>query len=219
MIENREVALDRRVPRWAALLIARLTQDRPAVLTRANLHDYLVEIGADRGVDSVIRDLVRLQWLRASRRKGVWSFMPPGETLVGDSYVDLRAWAAHDQATFALAGEAAAWHLGYLDRRYEGRIAIWVPEGVVPPFGIRNRVSVVRLGWDREMAERVQPSRVLLRRRRLDLTDWASRLPAFGPEALLVQLAVRPSSFWPWMDLVAHLQQFTIDCDPNLDYA
>jgi AbiEi antitoxin C-terminal domain len=154
--------------------------------------------------------------LRVSRRKGVWVFVPPGETSIGDPYVDLRAWATDGAAVFALAGEAAAWHLGYLDRRHDGRISLWVPEGVVPPFGIRSVVSVVRLGWDETMAKTVQPSRALLRERRLDLTDWASRLPAFGPEALLVQLATRPSSFRPWMDLVSHLEQFANDCDANV---
>ena len=198
------------------MLVARLSQDRPEVLTRADLSAYLVEAGVIRDVEGAIRELVKLEWLRASRRKGVWLFVAPGETSVGDPYVELRSWAAHEGAVFALAGEAAAWHLGYLDRRHEGRVAVWVPEGVVPPFGIRSLVSVVRLGWDAGMAKTVQPSRVLLRRRRLDLTDWASRLPAFGPDALLVQLAVRPSSFWPWMDLVAHLQQFTSDCDPSV---
>jgi len=37
-------------------------------------------------------------------------------------------------------------------------------------------------------------------------------LPAFGPEALLVQLAARPSSFRPWADIVAHLDVLAADC-------
>lgn len=208
-----DVQLDRRVPRWAAMLIGRLAQDQPEVLTREDLCGYLEEIGVDRGLEGAIRELVKLRWLRASRRKGVWLFMPPGETSVGDPYVDLRAWMARDAAVFALAGEAAAWHLGYLDRRHAGPIPLWIPEGLVPPFGLRSAVSVVRLGWGAEMINKVQPSRSFLRQRHLDLTDWAAKLPAFGPEALLVQLAVRPSSFSPWTGLVSHLEQFAGDCN------
>ena len=61
------VRLDRRVPRWAAMLVARLSQDRPEVLTRADLSAYLVEVGLDRDVEGAIRELVKLEWLRASR--------------------------------------------------------------------------------------------------------------------------------------------------------
>jgi hypothetical protein len=211
--DDEHVQLDRRVPRWAAMLIGRLAQDQPEVLTREDLSGYLMEVGADRGVEGAIRDLVKLRWLRASRRNGVWLFVPPGETSVGDPYVDLRAWIARDAAIFALAGEAAAWHLGYLDRRHAGPIPMWIPEGVVPPFGLRRSVSVVRLGWGADMAAKLQPTRSFLRQRQFDVTDWAARLPAFGPEALLVQLAVRPSSFRPWMDLVSHLKQFVSDCN------
>ena len=63
----------------------------------------------ERDIDATVRDLVRLGWLTASRRKGVWIYLPPGEESVADPYIDLRAWAARDdEAIFALAGEAAA---------------------------------------------------------------------------------------------------------------
>ena len=38
-------------------------------------------------------------------------------------------------------------------------------------------------------------------------------LRAFGPEALLVQVAARPSSFRAWADLVAQLDVLVEDCD------
>ena len=56
-------------------------------------------------------------------------------------------------------------------------------------------------------------SKALLREKRLDLTEWASGLPAFGPEALIVQLASRPGSFRVWADLVARLDVLVADCD------
>ena len=213
---RRDVPLDRRIPRWSALLLARLAQDRPSVLTRDDVAAYLSEIGAERDVTTTIQELVRLGWLTSSHLHGVWFYMPPGQSDVVDPYLDLRAWRAKDSTVvFALAGEAAAWHLGYLDRRFDGPIAMWLPQGARPPFGIRPFVSVVRLGWDREAARNIGPSRPLLRRRRLDLTSWAGGLPAFGPEALLVQLATRPGSFRPWADLVAHLSDLANDCEPS----
>ena len=77
-----EPTADRRIPRWAAALLARWAQDRPTVLTRQDVADYLAELGSDRQVDSTIRDLVRLGWLTSSRRKGVWTYLPPGEDAV-----------------------------------------------------------------------------------------------------------------------------------------
>lgn len=209
-----ESTADRRIPRWAAALLARWAQDRPTVLARQDVADYLAELGSDREVDSTIRELVRLGWLKSSRRKGVWAYLPPGEDAVTDPYVDLRAWAAQDRsAVFALAGEAAAWHLGYLDRRHVGPTTIWLPEGDRPPFGVREHVSVVRLGWTSHVLPDLAPSRDLLRRRNLDLTRWAGGLKAFGPEALLVQLSARPTSFVPWADLVVHLDDLAHDVE------
>jgi hypothetical protein len=205
---------DRRIPRWAAALLARWAQDRPTVLTRQDVAEYLAELGSDRQVDSTIRELVRLGWLKSSRRKGVWAFLAPGEDAVADPYVDLRAWAARDRSVvLALAGEAAAWHLGYLDRRHVGPTPIWLPGGDRPPFGVRTHVSVVRLGWTSEVLADIAPSRELLRRRNLDLTRWAGGLEAFGPEALLVQLSARPASFKPWADLVVHLGSLAGDVE------
>lgn len=73
----------------------------------------------------------------------------------------------------------------------------------------------MHLGWGKNIAPRLGPTPALLRRRQLDFTSWSSGLPAFGPEALIVQLAARPASFRPWGDLVAHLDQLATDCEPE----
>jgi hypothetical protein len=205
-----------RVPRWAAPLITRLTQDLPPVLTLADVATYLGELGTRREPEATIRALVRLGWLRGTSSHGVWEFLPLGETVSTDPYLPLRAWrAAEPDVVFALAGEAAAWHLGYLDRRYGGPIRVWLPEGERVPFGARSYVAVVRLGWAASAAERVMPDRKLLRRKRLDLTRWATGLPAFGPEALLAQVSIRPASFEPWTDLAAHIVDLARDCQAD----
>jgi hypothetical protein len=205
-----------RVPRWAAPLVARLTQDLPAVLTRSDVSSYLDEVGMKRETDSTIRDLVRLGWLQRTSLRGVWKFMPLGESVSIDPYLPLRAWRADKPgAVFALAGEAAAWHLGYLDRRYGGPVRVWLPEGQRAPFGARSHIAVVRLGWHASAASHAGPDRMLLRRKRLDLTQWATGLPAFGPEALLAQVSIRPASFEPWADLAAHIVDLAGDCDAD----
>ena len=196
------------------MLLARLAQDRPTVVTRDDLAAYLAETGVERDLDRSIRSLVALDWLTGTHVQSVWAYLAPGETTTGDPYIDLRAWLAKEPATkLALAGEAAAFHLGYLDRRFDGPIALWIPEGHRPPPGIRPLVSLVRLAF-RDGVD-VGPSWQLLRRRGLDVNSWATGLPAFGPEALLVQLAVRPGSFGPWADLAAHANGLTGDCDAD----
>jgi hypothetical protein len=173
-------------------------------------------MGGDRQPEGTARELRRLGWLVPLHVHGAWAYLPPGEDEVIDPYIDLRGWEARDpQAVLALAGEAAAWHLGYLDRASDGPVAVWIPDGRLLPHGLRSRFRIVRLGWEAQDADLLGPTARLLHRRHLDLTRWATGLPALGPEALLVQLAARPSSFRAWADLVGHLEELTGDCDPD----
>lgn len=211
----RVVSSGRRIPGWAAGLLARLARDRPAVVTRRDLEEMLAEAGSARQAGDTARELVRLGWLVPVHLRGVWAYLPPGEDEVVDPYVDLRAWQARDAgAVLALAGEAAAWHLGYVDRAFAGPVAVWIPADRRLPYGLRSQVSVVTLGWRAGDAGRLGPAPQLLRARHLDLTRWAAGLAAFGPEALMVHLAARPASFRVWADLVSHLEQLAGDCDP-----
>jgi hypothetical protein len=207
---------NRRIPGWAAAILTRLARDRPLVVTRRDIEAALADTGTPREVDATVHELQRLGWLVPTHLKGAWAYLPPGEDEVTDPYLDLRAWHARDQdAVFALAGEAAAWHLGYLDRAFAGPTAVWIPSGRRSPHGLRSRLSVISLGWRATEASGLGPSPLLLHRRHLDLTRWATGLPGLGPEALVVQLSKRPSSFRTWTDLVAHLGQLTGDCDPK----
>jgi hypothetical protein len=214
MVQNTTKSPNRRIPTWATGLHARLAQDRPAVVTRADIGAYLAEAGSTKDADATVKHLQRLGWLVPVHIRGVWAYLPPGEEAVTDRYIDLRAWRARDsEAVFALAGEAAAWHLGYLDREFSGPPAIWLPGETRIPFGLRPHVSEVKLGWSANEIKRLVPSPLLLHRRHLDLTKWAGGIPAFGPEALIVQLSTRVKSFRSWADLVPHLQQLAVDCD------
>ncbi len=211
--EKKELSsADRRIPGWASGIVARLAQDSPSVVNRGAIAGYLAETGSGRSVNDTVRELRRLGWLRPTPVRGIWSFLPPGQERIADPYLELRAWRLREtKACFALAAEHAAWHLGYLDRAPEKRVTVWIPEGSALPHGLRSRFAVVRLGWSKETLAKLAPSARLLHRRKLDLVSWAGGLPAFGPEAILVQLAARPSSFDPWADLVAHLDQLVND--------
>ncbi len=178
------------------------------------LAEYLAEVEADRSVDRTASDLQQLGWLSTLHLKSVWAFVPAGEPEPMDPYLDLRGWRARERdAVFALAGEAAAWHLGYVQRPFDGSTAIWLPSGVAPPHGLRPYVSVTRFRWAADMARKVGPTSKFLRAKGLDLTGWASGMPAFGPEALLVQVAARPASFRAWADLIAQLGMLVEDCE------
>ena len=214
MAQNTTKSAKRSIPSWAADLHGRLAQDRPAVLTRADIGSYLADVESTRDVDATVKHLQRLGWLVPVHIRGVWAYLPPGEEEITDRYIDLRAWRARDpEAVFALAGEAAAWHLGYLDRQFSGPPAIWLPAETRMPFGLRQYVSEVKLGWDATVARQLVPSPQLLHKRHLDLTTWAGGIPAFGPEALVVQLSARVKSFRSWADLIPHLDQLAVDCD------
>jgi hypothetical protein len=99
------VGADRRVPSWAAGLIAGLARDQPAVLTRADIAERLADTGSDRTVDRTIEELRRLGWLSPIGLHGVWAFVPPGQDEVVDPYLALRGWRAKDPTVaFRLAG-------------------------------------------------------------------------------------------------------------------
>ena len=208
---------DRRIPGWASALVGELARDLPEVVTRADVAQRSAEVRLDRNVEATIAELRRLGWLVGLPVKGTWAFVAPGQEAVTDPYLPLRAWQARTgrRAEFLLAGEAAAWHLGYLDRRSEERISVWKPSDIRLPDGLRSHVSIVSIGWGSTSPEELHPTTAFLARRHLDLVSWASGLPAFGPEALLVQLGARPASFAPWVDLVAHLEQLIDDCDDD----
>ncbi len=206
----------RRIPTWAARVVSDLARDRPAVVTKDDVAQRLTAAGCTREPDSAIRELRRIGWLVHLPVKGTWAFIPPGEDAVSDPYLPLRSWLAHDQgAGFMLAGASAAWHLGYLDRQPGGRTDIWLPPGKRLPDGLAPHVSVVRIPWTAADWALLGPRPALLVRRRLDIVAWATGLPAFGPDALLVQLAARPASFGPWSDLVAHLDELITDCSDD----
>jgi hypothetical protein len=212
--EKRRVPSDRRIPAWAAGVLSRLALEHPAVVTRDDIAAHLRAAGSDRDVDPTVRELQRLGWLMSLHLKGVWAYVPPGESQVIDPYIDLRGWKAREaDAVFALAGEAVAWHLGYTNRPYTGAVAVWIPEKTQLPSGLRAHLSVVTLGWLSSDAVHLGPTTQLLHRRRLDVLSWAGGLPGFGPEAFVVQLAARPASFRAWADLVPHLNQLAEDCD------
>ncbi len=207
---------DRRVPTWAAALVAGLARDLPTVLTRGDLADRLVAARADRTADSAVHELRRLGWLVTLPLHGVWAFVPPGVGEVLDPYIGLRAWRARDpDAGFMLCGATAAWHLGYLDRNPGSPASVWIPSSTRLPDGLRTYVSIVRIEWAAKWLKTLGPSSKFLIDRKLDLLLWASALPAFGSEALVSQLAIRPSSFAPWADLIAHLGRVVDDCDDD----
>jgi len=207
--------IDRTVPPWAASMVAALSRDRPAVVTTELIGEYLREAGSDRAASRVASDLQQLGWLSTLHVKGAWAFVPAGEERSNDPYLDLRGWQARDRdAVFALAGEAACWHLGYIPRRYLGPVAVWLPTGQRVAHGLRSHVRVVRIDWGVDVGA-LGPTSKLLRRKRLDLTAWAGGLPALGPDAVLVQLAARPSSFRVWADLVSQLETLADDCEPS----
>jgi hypothetical protein len=208
------VGADRRVPTWAAGLISDLSRDLPTVLTREEILERLTNSRSKREIDATINELRRLGWLVGLPIHGVWAFIPAGQDELADPYLALRAWQARDpDAGFMLAGAAAAWHLGYLDRAPDRQTSIWLPATTRLPDGLRPYVSLVQIKWAPDAVILISPTTRLLLQRKLDIVSWASGLPAFGPEALIVQLAARPSSFLPWADLVAHLDQLVADCD------
>lgn len=208
------VGAERRVPGWAQGVVAALARDEPRVVTRTDVDALLHELGVARGTDEAIGELRRLGWLVHLGIAGTWTFIPPGQAEVIDPYLGLRAWDRTASPGFHLCGANAAWFLGYLDRAPDGKAQILLRAGTVLPKGLRASVSTLRLPWS-PSPNALEPTQRFLVRRRLDLVRWSDGLPCIGPEALLAQLALRPASFGPWDDLIAHLPRLVEDSDDD----
>jgi hypothetical protein len=202
------------IPRWAAALLAHLVQVSPDVVTRETLARYLIDLGSSVDASTAIKRLSRLGWLRSLSVRGAWVFLPPGTDDVADPYLDLRGWRATDtEVELCLAGDSAAWHLGYLNRAPD-RATVWLSEKATLPKGLRGKINKVRTRFPEPVdIRRLTPTQHLLRRRSLDVLTWSTKLPAFGPEALLVQIAARPASFTSWVDLASKLDEVARDVD------
>src|SRR6202050_3983045 len=92
MAQNTTKAPNQRIPTWGTGLHNRLAQDRPAVVTRADIGAYLAEVGSNRDVDATVKHLQRLGWLVPVHIKGVWAYLPPRGEGITDRYIDLRGW-------------------------------------------------------------------------------------------------------------------------------
>lgn len=200
------------IPRWAAALIEQLSRENPAALSRNDLARILKDVGSNVDVETAVKGLLRLGWLRSVSLRGSFAFIPPGVDELADPYIALRAWRVREpRAKFCLAGDNAAWHLGYLPREPQ-RVMLWTPAKTQLPKGLRGKVGNVQTKFPSKLdVAALGPTHEVLRKRRLDLLQWASGLPAFGPEALLVQLASRPASFSAWLDFSGKLQELAGD--------
>lgn len=203
---------ERRIPGWAQGIVAALARDQPKVVTRSDIDELLQETRGTRTADEAVSGLRRLGWLVHLGITGTWTFIPPGQAEVVDPYLGLRAWERVAQPGFHLCGANAAWFLGYLDRAPNGKVQILLPPGTAIPKGLRSAVSALRLPLFPERGA-IEPAPKFLLSRRLDLVRWSDGLPCIGPEALLAQLAMRPASFVPWDDLLAHLGRLVEDVE------
>lgn len=207
---------NRVVPGWAAPVLTRLAQGTPSIVTAEDMKDLLAEEGRASLGDAIkmAGRLVRLGWLRPTAVRGAWAFLPPGVEDLGDPYLGLRAWTSvNPGARFALAGETALWHLGYLPRR-PPMVTIWLPTKEALVKGLKGTVRVVSTTFPKGLdVPTMAPTLALLKKRRLDLTAWASKLPAFGPEAVLVQAAQRPASIARWVEVAPVLKDIVADID------
>ena len=204
----------RSIPGWAADLVDLLVQKAPIVVTREHIKRALSEVGSSMQTDAAIKGLVRRGWLGNRGVRGTWAFFPPGVDDLADPYLGLHGWLIiRSDVRFLLAGSSAAWHLGYLTRM-PVRPMIWLGREVILPKALEGLIDTVRTPFpERVDLKLLEPSMLLLRKKNLDLLTWSARLPSFGPEALLVQIASRPASFASWADLVARFDEFVRDID------
>ena len=187
------------------------------MVSLTDIEERLRRIDLRRDAGVVVGELQRLGWLRRTGVRGAWAFLPPGEDQLIDPYLDLRGLQATQPGRrFFLSGDIAAYHLGLLDRRPES-LQLWLPNTAnasALPHRLRTTMATVTLPFPDD-PELLSPSRAQYRALRLDRLRWASGFDAFGPDALLGQLACRPSSFASWFDLTNHLDALTRDIEPD----
>lgn len=190
-----------------------LSRHLPESVTHLTIEEYLKELGQETGSREALASLVRTGWLKKTKIRGVYAFIPLADSDFVDSYIELKGYKQiHPEAIFYLAGVSAAWCLGYLDRE-PLKPMIWIQSHIDLPKNLRASIETVTIPFATTDHKSISPSFSLLRKRNLDVVKWSKGLPAFGPEALLVQMASRPATFKGWIDLAGKIKEFVSDID------
>ena len=170
----------RAITKGLAPVVERLELDRPEVVTLRDIERICSEEGVATAPRMVASRLKNAGWLLPTGIRGAWEFAPAelaGPYSSYDPLLPVKALAAaSDSARPMLRGQTAAWAMGLADR---------VPATVEVAF--------------RPGAHGVLPSGVSACAYQTNLpTKRAKGAHSLAPEAVLVQMAERPSSVRSW---------------------
>ncbi len=185
----------RTITRGLAPVVERLELDRPQLVTLRDIERICAEEGVASEPRLVASRLKRGGWLLPAGKRGVWEFAPAelaGPYSSYDPLLPVKAVAAADAgARPLLRGQTAAWAMGLADR---------VPSTVEVVFPAAPR---------RALPEGVSAC------------TYKTRLPpgqakgalSLAPEAVLVQMAERPSSVRSWASAAEWLPDVMAEMD------
>ncbi len=170
----------RTITRGLAPVVERLELDRPQVVTLRDIERICAEEAVRTEPRVVASRLKKAGWLLPTGRRGAWEFAPAelaGPYSSYDPLLPVKAVAATDEsAKPLLRGQTAAWALGLADR---------VPSRVEVVFAPGPRAALPDEVAACTYSTKLQPRK-------------AKGVLSLATEAVLVQMAERPSSVRSW---------------------
>lgn len=182
----------RTIPKELAPLIEELELEQPRVVTTRELAEIARALGILVPSPSELSRRLRAHgWLLPLRTKSAWEFIPgarAGRIRSGEAHAELRATLSRrPDFPGQLAHDSATWMHGFANRQPVHEV-LALPYGTSAPTAIKGSYRIVR--WN----SKTPPV-------------YIDSLPTWSVEVLLVAMAVHPSSYHDWPNVLEWLPQ------------
>jgi hypothetical protein len=186
----------RSIPSRLSAIVQHLELFQPKILTLEELGAYLNELGLQDDPAKVAHSLQRTGWLLPLRTKGRWEFAPgarAGALPSGDPFLELRATLQRRDLPVALAYDSAAWLQGLSTRQPGKHVLATHPSQKKLPSALSD-FRVTRT-WGV-----LEP-------------EYKDKLPVWRVPTLLAKMAVEPTYYRDWPNVMEWLEEAFIRAD------
>ena len=190
------MAMARTIPAGLSDVLEELELERPELVSIKEIGQIAERVGVGAPARAVASRLKARGWLLETPQRGVWEFAPaetagPFSSL--NPLLPIKAFAlANPTIAYALTFQTAAWAMGLADR---------VPARIEVSFAAQPKVKVPT-----QIAATVYAPRLA------NLT--AKGVGVLAPEAVVVNMALRPSALRSWAGVEEWLPDVAYDVDP-----
>jgi hypothetical protein len=162
----------------------------PEIVAKDDVAMYLRDLGLEKETGSIVSRLAEYGWLLPLRTRGYYEFAPArraGRISTGDPFIELRATLRRKSLDIAVSFDSAAWLLG-LSPREPAKHVLAIPY------------------TQKKVPAALSDFRLVHTWGRLELKDVRG-VRVWRPATLLAQMALLPSAYRNWADVMEWLEE------------